>query len=163
MEEIVGIPIVGSVIYFQRDDLTGLIVPGTKVEDHNTINSDLTFYLAYKIGTNTINQSLNNRFTVGGALSSGDNGYDGIAYGGSSDILTYKLDTDINAGGTNAENYIEFVGSIAGPLVMSGVLVLGGNYLHSVPTLVDIYATYNISADIESGRTFYFYWRLTVT
>lgn len=163
MEEYIGIKPVGTVKYFQRDNRTGLIIPGTYVEDKNTVQDDLRYYLAYKTGTNTTNQALDSRFTVGGTLSGADDGDDGIAYGVSSDILSHKLDTDINAGGDNAINYIEFSGSIAGELNMSGVLVLGGDYDNSIPTLLDIYATYSITVFIESGRTFYFYWRLTLT
>jgi hypothetical protein len=161
MEE-VGLRLIGSVNYFQRDKLTGLIVPGTEVVSKNTIVEDLGFYLAYKIGTNTINQSLSNRFTVGGTIGVGDNGYDGIAYGTSTiSGLTHKLDTDINAGGTLAESYIEFSGNIDGPLSLAGYLQLGHNY--SVGAFSEPYAYYAITTTVETGRTFYFYWRLTVT
>jgi len=164
--EQVGLRIKGSVRYFQRDNLTGLIVPGTEHEEHNIIVEDLSFYLAYKIGTETINQSLSSRFTVGGTLSSGDNGDDGIAYGPAVPgvgLLSHKLDTDINAGGDNATNYIEFSGSIAGQLSMSGYLHLGHDYLNTNDDFEEPYAYYSISAEIDSGRTFYFYWRLTLT
>lgn len=162
MEE-VGLRLKGSVRYFNRDDRTGLIVPGTEVIDHNTITLDVTWYLAYKIGTHTIDQSMSNLFTVGGTIDTGDNGQDGIAYGtAAEDSLTHKLDTDLNAGGDNATNYIEYVGSIAGPLNMTAYLQLGeqvilGNQFSTVN------AYYNINNNIESGQTFYFYWRLTVT
>lgn len=162
----IKIPVTGSVRYFQRDNITGLIVPGTEHEDHNIIQNDLLNYLSYKIGTDTINQSISNRFTVGGTIDSGDDGYDGIGYSASSptEALTHKLDTDINAGGDLTELYIEFSGSIAGALNMTGYLQLGHNY-DDVPSALfnDLYAYYSISANIEAGRTFYFYWRLTIT
>ena len=163
MKEHVGIKPIGSVRYFQRDNRTGLMIPGTYVENKNTIYSDLRHYLAYKIGTDTTNQSLSNRFATVGTLSSGDNGYDGITFGYGQTALTHKLDTDINAGGNNSTNYIEFSGSIAGELNMSGLLVLGHSYLHSSTAFVDSYAYYSITQNIESGRTFYFYGRITLT
>ena len=163
MKEHIGIKSIGSVKYFQRDNRTGLMIPGTYVENENTIYPDLRYYLAYKIGTDTTNQSLSNRFATGGTLSSGDNGYDGIAYSTIPiESLSHKLDTDINAGGNNSTNYIEFSGSIAGELNMSGYLVLGHSYLHSSTIFVDTYAYYSITQFIESGRTFYFYWRITL-
>jgi len=161
MEEI-GINLIGSVRYFQRDKLTGLIIPGTEVESKNTIVEDLSFYLAYKIGTDTINQSLSSRFTVGGTIGIGDNGDDGIAYGTSTiSGLTHKLDTDINAGGALTESYIEFSGNIDGPLSLAGYLQLGHDY--GLGAFSEPYAYYAITTTIESGRTFYFYWRLTLT
>lgn len=163
MKEHIGIKPIGIVRYFQRDNRTGLIVPGTYVEDKNTIYPDLRYYLAYKTGTDTVNQSLSNRFAVGGTTSAGDDGYDGIAYGTGQTALSHKLDTDINAGGNNSTDYIEFSGSIAGALNMSGLLVLGHSYLHSSTAFVDSYAYYAITQNIESGRTFYFYWRITLT
>lgn len=163
MKEHVGIKPVGVVRYFQRDNKTGLIVPGTYVEDKNTIHDFLRYYLAYKIGTNTINQALDSRFATGGALSSGDNDDDGIAYGTDVGSLSHKLDTDINAGGNNSVDYIEFSGSIAGALNMSGYLVLGYDYAHAGTSFSKTYAYYSITQNIESGRTFYFYWRITLT
>lgn len=163
MEEL-GLRIIGDIRYFQRDKKTGIIIPGTYHEHHNTIVLDLTYYLAYKIGTDTINQSLSNRFTVGGTVSAGDNGYDGIAYGTtSSGGITHKLDTDINAGGDNATSYIEFAGNIDGPLSMPGYLHLGHSLTYASAAFDEPYAYYNISTSVESGRTFYFYWRLTIT
>lgn len=166
MEEVVGIKLKGSVKYFQRDDRTGLIIPRTECKDNNIIESDLQYYTAYKIGTNTINQSMSSRFAVGGTLSAGDNGDDGIAYGPGVPgvgLLSHKLDTDINAGGDNATDYIEFSGSIAGPLTMSGYLHLGHDYLNSNADFNEPYAYYAITTTIDSGRTFYFYWKLTLT
>ena len=163
MKEHIGIKSIGSVKYFQRDNRTGLMIPGTYVENENTIYPDLRYYLAYKIGTDTTNQSLSNRFATGGTLSSGDNGYDGITFGYGQTALTHKLDTDINAGGNNSTNYIEFSGSIAGELNMSGELVLGHHYLQTNTAFNDPYAEYQITQNVESGRTFYFYWRITLT
>jgi hypothetical protein len=158
-----GIKIKGLVRYFQREKSTGILIPETYVEDHNAIYTDLQYYLAYKIGTDTVDQSLSNRFTVGGTLSSGDNGDDGIAYGtGPTYDLTHKLDTDINAGGAETENYIEFSGSIDGPLTMSGYLQLGHSIVLATD-FADVYAYYSISTEIDSGRTFYFYWRITLS
>ena len=163
MEQHVGIKPIGIVRYFQRDNKTGLIVPGTYVEDKNTIQNDLRHYLAYKIGTDTTNQSLSSRFATGGTLSDTDDADDGIAYGSYEDSLSHKLDTDINAGGNNSTNYIEFSGSIAGELNMSGELVLGHHYLQTNTAFNDPYAEYQVTQFIESGRTFYFYWRITLT
>ena len=163
METHDGIKPVGTVIYFQRDNKTGLVVPDTYIEDKNTILNSFRYYLAYKIGTDTIDQAMDNRFTVGAALSAGDNGYDGIAYGQTTSLLENKLDTDINAGGDNATNYIEFSGSIAGPIGLAGLLVLGQNYVHGSTAFTNSHATYNIAVNVDSGRTFYFYWRLTLS
>ena len=160
----IKVPVTGSVRYFQRDNITGLIVPGTEHEDHNVIQNDLLYYLPYKIGTDTINQSISNRFTVGGTIDSGDDGQDGIGYGTATvDSLTHKLDTDINAGGDLTETYIEFVGSIAGAINMTGYLQLGHDY-DDVPSarFNDLYAYYNISSNVEAGQTFYFYWRFAI-
>ena len=153
---------VGTVKGFQRDK-NGLFLPDTYFEGENAITTDLKAYLPYKAGTDTVNQAIDNRFTSGAALSSGDNGYDGIAYGTGLTALSYKLDTDINAGGDNATAYIEFSGNIAGPLTMLGYLLLGFNYVHGSTAFTKTYAAYLISQTIDSGNTFYFYWRITLT
>jgi hypothetical protein len=151
-----------SIRGFQVDDRTGLILPKTYFEGENAIWADLMEYFAYKIGTETINQAMDNRFAAAGALSSGDNGYDGMAHGASATALDYKFDTDLNAGGTNAENYIEWLGTIAGPVSLTGSLFLGFNYAHGSTAFANTYAQYIINTTVDSGRTFYFYWRITV-
>ena len=157
-----GIKLIGTVRGFQKDNISGLVIPETVFQGKNLISAPLQYYLAYKIGTNTTDQAVDNRFTTGGTLSSGDNGYDGIAYGGVSS-LTGKLDTDINAGGDNATSYIEFSGSIAGPVSISSRLYLGWNYVHASTNFTKTYAIYSIgTVDVDSGRTFYFYWRFTL-
>lgn len=155
--------ILANVGGYQVDNKTGLIVPGTKFEDHNLIYNDLLYYLPYKTGTNTVNQAMDNLFAASGTLSSGDNGYDGIAYGVSSTGLTHKLDTDLNTGGDLATAYVEFSGSIAGSINLSAYLYLGFNYTHASTAFADTYAQYDINQNVESGRTFYFYWRLTLS
>lgn len=161
--ESIGFRIIGTVKGFQRDNETGLILPETLFEDKNTLYATGAHYLAYKIGTDTINQAIDNRFTTGAALVSGDEEYDGIAYGPTSSTLSHKLDTDINAGGDQATNYIEFSGSIAGPIGLAGVLALGFDYTHGSTAFANLYATYGISVTVDPGRTFYFYWRLTLS
>jgi len=148
---------------FQKDDKTGLILPETYFEDHNTVENDILYYLAYKIGTNTVNQCVDSRFAAGGALAVGDNTSDGIAHGASSTTLDYKLATSLVAGtGTGSVAYTELLGSIAGAVTLNGYLYIGFNYVHASTAFTKTYFSYNISQTVAAGRTFYFYWRITL-
>ena len=146
---------------FQTDLKTGLYVPGTYFEDHNTIQNDFRYYLAYKIGTNTTDQALNNLWTSDGALGSGDSGYDGIAHGAAGTALDYKFATSLNAGGDNSLTYIEYYGYIDGAVTLSGNLYLGFTYVHGGTTFTKLYSTYDINTSVAASRRYHFYWKIT--
>jgi len=168
MEE--GLKPKGFVRYFQRDDKTGLIVPGTYVEDTNTVNSGLTKYLAYVVTTVPgAPQDLDSKFGTGRAYTAtayptGDIGGDGIALleGGEVPAITLVLATSLNDGGDGSSDYVEYLGSIPGSVTLDGTLQLGWNLIGTTG-FTAVYASYSINVDVLAGRTFYFYWKITMS
>ena len=154
----------GSVRYYQTDDKTGLLIPGTYKEEENTINSTLLYYLAYKIGTDTTDYALSSLFGTGQAASGGDVGDDGIAHGsGTIDDIDYVFDTDLNDGGDEVETYIEYYGTIPGAVTLNGYLQLGHNLISGPYQFSQVFAYYDINETVASGRTFHFYWKISLT
>jgi hypothetical protein len=148
---------------FQTDNRTGLLVPGTYFENlRNTIQNDLKYYLAYKMGTNTTDQAMNNLFTVGGAIGGGHAGEDGMAHG-TGGVADYAFVTTLNAGGDNSAEYIEFYGYIVGAVTLNNNLYLGFNMQWPGQDFAKTYAEYDINTSVGAGRTFHFYWKITVT
>jgi len=147
---------------WQTDLKTGLIVPGTMFEDHNTIQNDLRYYLAYKIGTNTTDRALNNLFTVDGTPGGGHVGQDGIAHGTAYTSLTDILATSLSVGGDNTVNYIEFYGYIDGAVSLTNNLYLGQGFIISPNEFSYQFASYDINTSVGAGRRFHFYWRIRI-
>ena len=156
---------------FQVDTKTGLYVPNTYFEDKNTIQTALKAYLAYKIGTDTTDRALDNRFTYEGPASgaSSMDGYDGIAYESAGD-LAYLYVTSINQGGDNSTSYIEFEGYLVADAGTGDIntgtnsMVLGHDYNHgAAPDFTTEFSRYSCALNITQGRTDYFYWRITMT
>jgi len=143
---------------WQTDIKTGLIIPNSSFEDHNTIQNDLRYYLAYKIGTNTTDQALNDLFSADGTPITGD----GIAHGTSPTSITEVFDTSLSLGGDNSTNYIEFYGFIDGSVTLGDNLYLGFGLTLSPNEFSKYYASYDINTSVASGRRFHFYWRISV-
>jgi len=155
----------GDVKGFQTDKKTGLLVPNTYFEDHNTIDSNLHEYLAYKITTNTNNYSLDNLFTTHRVPIIGDSNMDGICHCtvGDGTGINYVFDTDLNAGGDNATSYIEYYAHGEGALTLTGYLLLIYDLTEWDSTKVTaIYASYDINTSVLVGRVFHFYWKITL-
>ena len=68
---------IANVKGWQTDIKTGLIVPDTTFVDKNTLQNDIKYYLAYKVGTDTTNQAMDNLFDTDGAIGAGHIGEDG--------------------------------------------------------------------------------------
>lgn len=160
------VKITGEVVMFQTDE-NGKVVPGTYKRSKNTISSDLKNYLAFKIVDATSNKALDNLFTANGDITSAgttNNGGDGIAHGsaGTKDV-DYFFTTSKNAGGTGAENYVEFYGFIDGPATLNDTLKLGFNYNNTTYEFDTVFATYSINETVASGRKYHFYWKITIS
>jgi hypothetical protein len=145
---------------WQTDLKTGLIVPGSVFEDKNTIQNGLTYYLAYKIGTDTTDRALNNLFSADGSPS-GHGGEDGIAHHDGSEI-DLIFDTTLSVGGNNSVSYIEFYGFIDGSATLDTSLYLGHNMIVTPYQFTTTFATYSINTSVASGRRFHFYWRINI-
>ena len=147
---------------WQTDLKTGLVVPGTEFEDHNTIQNALKYYLAYKIGTDTPDRAMNNLFNTDGAPGPGNVGQDGIGHGTNSTSLDLILDTSLSVGGDNTVNYIEFYGFIDGAVTLTDNLYLGQGYIQGPNEFSYEYASYDINTSVAAGRRFHFYWRVQI-
>ena len=167
----------GSVMEFQTkrgiiiptsqdiDQYVNEIIPGTFKESKNTIGTDLKNYLIYKVTDTATDQALNNLTT--GSTISGQTGKDGIVYGTASTDLDGALITTKNAGGTGAENYVEFYGYIDGAVTLQDYLYLGFNIVLNGTTslyeLTKLYASYAINQTVDASRRYHFYWKLTIS
>jgi len=141
---------------------SGEIVRGTEMKDHNTIHDDLKAYLAYKIGTDTTDQALDDLFTT--EVEASEVGNDGIAYNPSTGVIKPFV-TTLNSGGDNSETYIEFYGyrtnSGASAYQLAGYLRIGFNLAGGVGTYAfsDVFAEYIVNTSIEVDRRYHFYWK----
>lgn len=155
---------IANVKGWQTDLKTGLIVPDTTFYDYNTLQNDLKYYLAYKIGTDASDHAMDNLFDVDGAMSGSHLSHDGIAHGSTSVNLDYAFHTTLNAGGDNSTLYIEFYGYIdGGPISLNNNLYLGQVVTGSTPyPFLYEYASYDINTSVAAGRRFHFYWRITI-
>lgn len=152
---------------WQTDLKTGLVVPGTTFEDHNTVQNELRYYLAYVIGTQPAGgniQAMDDLFSSDGVPTSGNDNEDGIAHGTGIASLDLIFDTSLSVGGDNNLNYIEFYGFIDGLQTLTDNLYLGQNLISSGgPIELDKeYASYDINTSVSAGRRFHFYWRITI-
>ena len=149
----------GTILTFQTDKESGAIVPGTVHVDHNTITDTLKAYLAKKLADNSDDWALDNLFTS----STPADTQDGIAHGDASDgSVTNAFITTKNAGGDGTETYIEFYGKIDGAVTLNDHLLLGHNYQAAVTAFEKVFATYAINETVASGRTYHFYWKITI-
>ena len=146
---------------WQTDLKTGLVIPETTFEDKNTVQTGMTYYLAYKIGTNTTDRALDDLFDSDGAPGGGNVGQDGIGHWDGDDI-NLILDTSLSVGGDNSTSYIEFYGFIDGAVTLTGDLQLGHGLIISPNEITTIFATYDINTSVAAGRRFHFYWRINV-
>lgn len=154
---------------WQTDLKTGLVVPGTTFEDHNTIQGTLRNYLAYLIGTNPALDSTNERalddlFTTDGTPSFPTHqNEDGIVHGGALDDIQEVLATSLSVGGDNTVNYIEFYGYIDGAATLDENLMLVHDFFALSPNeAAYMFAEYDINTSVSAGRRFHFYWRITI-
>ena len=153
----------GFVRYFQRDNTTGLMIPGTYVEDTNTIQNGLKYYLSNSIEAG-VNKTLTPLFAVGQVPDSGDLNDSGIALANWATYnIEYVLNTDLNTGGTGSESYFEYLGSIVGAVTLRGELILGHDLKAGLVEFTDEFAKYTINVVVPAARTFYFYWRITLS
>lgn len=147
---------------WQTDLKTGLIIPGSVFYNKNTVQNDLKYYLAYKIGTNTTDQTMDSLFTTDGTPVGGHEGDDGIAHGTSSTVLTDIFATSLSTGGDNSTVYIEFYGYIDGSVSLTNNLYLGYDFSLAPNSFAKEYASYDINTSVAAGRRFHFYWRVTI-
>lgn len=153
----------GFVRYFQRDNTTGLMIPGTYVEDTNTIQNGLKYYLSNSIEAG-VNKTLTPLFAVGQVPDSGDLNDSGIALNHwETSTISNVLNTDLNAGGTGSESYFEYLGSYVGAVTLRGTLILGHDLQAGLTAFLDEFAYYTINVTVPAARTFYFYWRITLS
>ncbi|MCP4392855.1 MAG: hypothetical protein GY804_01075 [Alphaproteobacteria bacterium] len=143
-------------------------VPGTDTGwVKNTIQDALINYLAYKIGTNTNNQALDNLHTYQGAtygISATQEGEDGIAYHSTANNnLDNYFVTTLNAGGGVSDGYIEFYGYLDGPLTLAGLLHLGFNYEQANEAYEFLFASISISQVVAASRRYGHYWKITLS
>ena len=146
---------------WQTDLKTGSIIPGSVFEDKNTVQNDLKYYLAYKIGTDTTDQALDNLFPTDDTPVVGD----GIAHGVSSTEITEVFATSLSTGGDNSTVYIEFYGYIDGDdpsTSLTNNLYLGYGLTLGPSEFSKEYASYDINTSVTLGRRFHFYWRVTI-
>jgi hypothetical protein len=142
-----------------REDL---MIPWTHKKDHNTIYTDLKAYLAYKIGTNTVDQTMDNLFTAQTLAT--QNGKDGMcqastSYANSTDTVFI---TTLNDGGDNSDEFIEFYGYITGETSLAPTLILGYNMLATTTKqFTKLYAHYTINTTVAASRNYHFYWKLS--
>ena len=160
---------------YQLDTKTGLYIRGSAFEDTNTIQAAMKNYLALLIAANSTDRAMDALFTdEGGAteedIISGQDAKDGIAYQLQGDY-GYVFETVLQQGGDNATSYIEFQGHLAADATTSDIswsntydMVLGHNYDSGGPGPFEtLYSSYKYALEINQGRTFYFYWRITAT
>ena len=143
---------------WQTDLKTGLVIPDSIFEGHNTVQNDLKYYLAYKIGTDTTDQALDNLFPTDDTPIAGD----GIAHGPSSNDIYEVFATSLSTGGDNSTVYIEFYGYIDGLVSLTDNLYLGYGLTTPPPEFSKEYASYDINTSVTLGRRFHFYWRVTI-
>lgn len=143
---------------WQTDLKTGLIIPDSVFYDKNTVQNDLKYYLAYKIGTDTTDQALDNLFPTDDTPVAGD----GIAHGASSATITEVFATSLSVGGDNSTTYIEFYGYIDGSVSLTNNLYLGWGLTLGPNEFQKEYASYDINTSVAAGRRFHFYWRVTI-
>ena len=110
----------------------------------------------YDMGTLFASQGT--RASVGAANA----GKDGIAHF-DPDIADYILLTTLNAGGTDAEAYLEFYGYIDGVATLSVILELGARYDNSTYTFAKKWATVSISQSVAAARRYGHYWKITIS
>ena len=153
----------GYVKHWQTDE-NGNVVPGTVKEDHNAITDSLRNYLAQVIGAEVLGKAVDTLFT---SQDLGlDDGGDGIAWGQTNGDVSGKMVTTKNAGGTGNEAYIEFYGTVqaSGAAITIGpYLLLGTDYSSVAYALGTVYATYAINETVPDGRTYHFYWKITIS
>ncbi len=147
---------------------TGIVVPGSVRKQRNTIQNALVNYLAFTIGSSSVDIALDSLFATDGTQASvgaAEAGNDGIVVGtvGPQDV-THILTTTKNDGGLNSENFIEFYGTIDGAQTLSGLAILGFNYSNAGNgSLETIFSQVNISETVAANRRYHHYWKLTIT
>ena len=145
----------------------GIIVPNTYFEKKNTIQNALKYYLAYKIGADVTNLAMDNLFTASGTqagVGAAQDGKDGITHGtGAINLVNYILQTTKNAGGTNAENYIEFYGLYDGAATLTGYLHAGNAYDNSNTALDWCFSSVAVNTTTAAGQKFHYYWKFTIS
>jgi len=144
---------------------TKIKVPGTDTGwVKNAIQDGLLNYIAYKIGTDTNDQALDDlhAFNTNHLVSSNQEGEDGISHfnAGTADF-DYYLVTTLNDGGGASDGYIEFYGYIDGAVTLDGSLYLGNNYEHANEVYEFIFSIIPISQTVLSARRYGHYWKLT--
>ena len=162
-----AIKVVGSVRGHQtwldehgRD--SGEIVPGSQLEDKNTIEDALKAYLAYKIGTDTTDYALNNLFTADEATPFGTMaGLDGIVIYDAVPGDWNTFITTLNDGGDNTETYIEYYGYHTNSGGSAESLVSELRLLHSLNSSEIVFASYTIGTTLADGRRYHFYWKIS--
>ena len=154
----------GEVRHYHTDDKTGLMIPGTFYKGPNTINSALGYYLMYKLGTHTVNQAIDTFFTAGAAVNGDDLTREGIAHSSSQTgvDIDYVFLTSLNTGGDESVAYTEFYEALAGAVTLDGYLQLGFALIGAPYEFSKVFAYYAINETVAAGRTFHFYWRITV-
>ena len=162
-----------NVMGYQVDKDSGLYIHNTYFKGKNTLQTELKKYLAYKIALDTTDRAvLTNKFTFEGGVAEGGaaamDGYSGMAYEGQGDYL-YIFDTDLSQGGDNATAYIEFVGFLNADATTGDIapgaynMVLGHDYNAGGPgPFATLFSRYSHTLSVLQGRTFYFYWRISI-
>ena len=145
----------------------GIIVPNTYFEKKNTIQNSLKYYLAYKIGTDTTDYALDDLFTASGTqagVGAAQESKDGIAHGtAATDSINYILQTTKNAGGTNAEDYIEFYGLYDGAITATSYLQIGNVYGDAETAFAVCFSSVSINTTTAAGQKLHYYWKFTIS
>jgi hypothetical protein len=151
-------------------DLDGNVIPGSMKEESNTIQDGLKEYLAACIGATAVDKKLDNLFDQdygagGDAMSASIDDKDGIAYYDHAEYcITATFFTELNAGGTGSQAWIEFYGYITGAINMYGELILGYKITYDTgATSFDTnFAKYTIIQNVDADRKYHFYWKITI-
>jgi len=145
---------------------TGIVVAGSEYEKRNTLSSLLSYYLPCELGANRTDQAMDSLFASSGTVASvgaANNGKDGIVAIDEDLLISHIFTTTLNAGGTNAENYIEFYGTIDGSVTLTPYLGIGFNYVNATTSFTKSYATTTINKTIAANRRYHHYWKITVS
>ena len=155
----------GTIKSWQTELDTGVIVPGTKQINHNTIGSDLKKYLAHVMAVTT-DESIKEADLQTSITFVYEAGKSGIAFvlSGASYQSEWFI-TEINDGGDGIEAYVEFYGYIDGAVTLNGTLQLGSVLTGGASTAVytNTFATYTINETVPAARRFHFYWKVTMS
>ena len=146
---------------------TGIIVPGTMFKKKNTIANALVYNLSASLGPNATDKALDSLFSANGTKASvgaGQAGNDGIVEGTYGlPQVDHILQTTLNAGGTEAQNWIEYYGYIDGAVTLDSYISIGHNYSNAGDgRLTTYFSNVVISQSVAANRRYHHYWKFTI-